>query len=56
VHVQQLAIEDALQDGDVAEAKRLYAALLAEQPRWADAIRALATLPDFAGFKTLLDE
>jgi uncharacterized Ntn-hydrolase superfamily protein len=56
VHVQQLTIQDALQDGNVAEAKRLYAHLIEEQPRWADAIRALATLPDFAGLKTLLDE
>ncbi len=56
MHVQHLAIEDALQDGNVAEAKRLYAALLAQQPRWADAIRAIATLPDFASFQTLLDE
>jgi uncharacterized Ntn-hydrolase superfamily protein len=55
-HVQQLAIQDALALGDLAEAKRLYAALIAEQPRWRDAIRAVSTLPDFEGFRALLDE
>jgi uncharacterized Ntn-hydrolase superfamily protein len=56
VHVQQLAIQDALEGGDLAEAKRLYAALLAEQPRWRDAIRSVATLPDFESYQALLDD
>ncbi len=55
-HVQQLAIQDALALGDLEEAKRLYAALIAEQPRWRDAIRSVSTLPDFQGFRALLDE
>ena len=56
VHVQQLAIQDALELGDVAEARRLYAALIADEPRWRDAIRAVATLPDFESYQALLDD
>lgn len=56
VHVQQLAIQDALEAGNVSDAKLLYAALISEQPRWADAIRALSTLPDFESYRALLDE
>ena len=56
VHVQQLAIQDALESGELAEAQRLYAELIAEQPRWRDAIRALSTLPHFESYRALLDE
>jgi uncharacterized Ntn-hydrolase superfamily protein len=56
VHVQQLAIEDALELGNLAEARRLYAALIAEQPRWRDAIRVIATLPNFESYQALVDE
>ncbi len=56
VHVRQLAIQDALERGDLAGAKLLYAALVAEQPRWRDAIRSVATLPDFESYRALLDE
>ena len=54
--MQQLAIQDALERGDLAEAQLLYAALVAEQPRWRDAIRSVATLPDFESYQALLDE
>jgi uncharacterized Ntn-hydrolase superfamily protein len=56
VHVQQLAIEDALELGNLAEARRLYGALLAEQPRWRDAIRVIAALPNFESYQALVDD
>ena len=56
VHVQRLAIEDALELGNLAEARKLYAELLQAQPRWRDATRVLATLPNFESFQALVDE
>lgn len=39
IHVRQLAIEDALDSGDIARAKSLFAAVAREQPRWRDAMK-----------------
>ena len=33
---------DAAHDGDIQRARELFAPLLAEEPRWADYVRALA--------------
>lgn len=50
------AIEDALTDGDTAEAKRLYAELLALEPRWRDFARSLDAHPDGPSLAPLFDE
>jgi uncharacterized Ntn-hydrolase superfamily protein len=55
-HVRRLAIEDALDRGDFAAARSLFADLTREQPRWSDFIRATAGWPDGRKFLPLLVE
>ncbi len=49
-------MQDALESGNLEEARRLYAALIADEPRWRDALRSVATLPDYERLSMLLDE
>ena len=55
-HVRLLAIEDAVERGDVASARVLLAALERDEPRWRDYFRTLSLLPELAGLQALLDE
>lgn len=53
-HVRRLAIEDALDGGDLVTARLLFADLTREQPRWGDFVRAAARWPDGQKFLPLL--
>lgn len=53
-HVRWLAIEDALDRGDAAGARALYAALEHEQPRWRDFAKAVMLVPGSEHFGDLL--
>lgn len=53
-HVRHLAIEDALDRGDLDTARELFAGLTREQPRWRDYVQAMAQWPDGQKFLPLL--
>jgi len=53
-HVQWLAIEDALDGGDLVAARSLFADLARQQPRWRDFVRAAARSPDGQKFLPVL--
>ena len=53
-HVRWLAIEDALDGGDLITARSLFVDLTREQPRWRDFVRAAARWPDGETFLPLL--
>lgn len=55
-HVQWLAIEDELGDGDVAAARAVFAELVQEQPRWRDVVPTLLRLPEGEVFAPLLPD
>ncbi len=55
-HVRRLAIEDALDVGDLVTARSLFADLTREQPRWRDFVRAAARWPEGQKFLPLLDD
>jgi uncharacterized Ntn-hydrolase superfamily protein len=55
-HVRWLAIEDALDGGDLITARSLFVDLTREQPRWRDFVRAAARWPNGETFLPLLDD
>jgi hypothetical protein len=55
-HVRRLAIEDALDRGDLTTARSLFADLTREQPRWVDFVRAATRWPEGQKFLPLLGD
>ncbi|HEY3924543.1 MAG TPA: hypothetical protein VGL75_08265, partial [Acidothermaceae bacterium] len=53
-HVRHLALEDALDRGDLGAARELFAGLTREQPRWRDYVQAISKWPDGQKFLPLL--
>jgi uncharacterized Ntn-hydrolase superfamily protein len=53
-HVRMLAIEDALDRGDLQRARALFEELTNEQPRWVDFYRATSQWPEGEKFLPLL--
>jgi uncharacterized Ntn-hydrolase superfamily protein len=55
-HVRRLALDDAVERGDFAQARAILAELEHEEPRWRDFYRTLSLLPDMSKYARLLDE
>ena len=56
VQVQLLAIVDAVEAGRTTEARRLLMRLEEREPRWRDAVRSLALLPEYAALRVLFEQ
>jgi uncharacterized Ntn-hydrolase superfamily protein len=55
-HVRLLAIEDAVERGDVAGARDLLAELERKEPRWRDYFRTVSMHPELERLRPLFDE
>jgi uncharacterized Ntn-hydrolase superfamily protein len=55
-HVRRLALHDAVERGNLAQAKTILAELEQEEPRWRDFYRTLSLLPEMSRFASFLDE
>jgi hypothetical protein len=56
IQVRLLAILDAAEAGRTTEARRLLMELEEREPRWRDAVRSLALLPEHASLRVLFDQ
>ena len=56
LYIGQLAIEDALRGGDLPLARKLFAELERQQPRWRDVMRTVSLLPGSEGLAALLED
>jgi hypothetical protein len=54
-YVQQLALRDAVEQGDLAEARQILAELEREHPRWRDFIASLSRHPEMRALAKLID-